>query len=148
MKKNIIFFIKIFILVILVFLIIFVSLYDPKSFIIHDLDNEIKNTVVIDTITDKHKLIFVSNGNENETCKTIEEFILNTDMNNFLELKNFSSTDNESMVFLSNILTTPIIEDNTFILLDRTGYLKHVFDKNQDSSEIISFLKTYFDDYL
>lgn len=148
MKKNIYFFIKIFVIVILVFLILFVSLYDTKSFIVHDLDNEIKNTVVIDTIADKHKLIFVSNGKENENYKTIEEFILNTDMNNFLELKGLSTTDNDSMIFLSNVLTTPIVEDNTFILLDRTGYLKHVFDKNQDSSEIISFLKTYFDDYL
>lgn len=146
MKKNLI---KIIISILLILSTILISFFvQPLTILLNNLETE-NNNKYINDISDKHKLIYLGSFETdeedlNENKIGIKDFISNTNITEYVEYKYENLNNVENLIFYNNIIGSFSATTDTFILLNRTGEIVQIFEKNTDMEEIKAFLKDYF----
>lgn len=146
--KKIKIFLKIILLILILASIIGVSLYEPKTLVLKEVEesiNKISNETLNIKISDKQKLIYM--GEKTENIIEIENFINSTELSDFLDFV-YLETTAENMLFLSEILYKPTPNTENLILINKAGYIIKTFDAKIDSAEMISALREYYEIYL
>lgn len=146
MKKNLI---KIIISILLILSTILISFFvQPLTILLDNLETE-NNNKYINDISNKHKLIYLGSFETdeedlNENKIGIKDFISNTNITEYVEYKYENLNNVENLIFYNNIIGSFSATTDTFILLNRTGEVVQIFEKNTDMEEIKAFLKDYF----
>ena len=77
-------------LTILLLVILFLTInYSPKLTFINTLSKQIEENSIIENLSDKHKLVYLTSTDEslvNENFQSVKDFIEQTDLKNYVDL--------------------------------------------------------------